>query len=235
MGTAAQTYRSVSRELMRDELIVQHVDFVRHVLSKMIASLPNGVDAENLESAGILGLVEAAQQFEPSRGVAFKTFAYPRIRGAIIDELRRNCPLPQQMLKAVAEVRRACETLEPPVTPEAISEATSLTASQVEECLVAIRLTRLGVWDEIIHGSHTTRASMDDPEACVELKEAKQLVAECIQMLPEQERVVISLYYLEDLRLKEIGTVLKLSESRISRVLAKAEFRLKEFVRARTD
>lgn len=236
MGTATQTYRSVSRELMRDELIVRHVDYVRHILARMIVSLPDGIDSENLESAGILGLVEAAHQFDPTRGVPFKTFAFPRIRGAIIDELRRNCPLPQQMLQAIAQVRRATEALEPPVTPEAISQITGLTIEQVEDCLASIRLTRVGVWDEAAHGSQSNReTNADDPGFKVEMKESKQVLAECLQRLPEQERLVVTLYYLEDMRLKEIGVVLGLSESRISRVLAKGEFRLKEYVRARTS
>ncbi|MCA9149451.1 MAG: sigma-70 family RNA polymerase sigma factor [Planctomycetales bacterium] len=236
MGLAAQKYRTVSRELMRDELIVRHLDYVRHILARMVVSLPDGIDAENLESAGVLGLVEAAQQFDPTRGVPFKTFAFPRIRGAIIDELRRNCPLPQQMLQAIAQVRRACESLEPPVTPEAIAQATTLSPEQVEECLAAIRLTRFGVWDEMVHGGQVSRErTEDDPGTNAERHESKQVLAECIQRLPEQERLVVTLYYLEDMRLKEIGMVLGLSESRISRVLAKAEHRLKEYVRARTQ
>jgi RNA polymerase sigma factor for flagellar operon FliA len=235
MGTAEQTYRSVSRELMRDELIVRHLGFVRHILGRMVVTLPDSVDTENLESAGILGLVEAAQQFDSSRGVPFRTFAFPRIRGAIIDELRRNCPLPQQMLQAISHVRRACETLEPPVTPEAIAAATGLTPQQVDQCLAAIRLTRFGAWDEASQAAHVRRSSEGElPESGVERDESKEVLAECIQQLPEQERIVVTMYHLEELRLKEIGLVLGLSESRISRILAKAEFRLKEQVRART-
>lgn len=235
MGTAAQTYRSVSQGLMRDDLIVSHLSYVRHILARMVISLPDAVDVENLESAGILGLVEAAQQFDASRGVPFKTFAFSRIRGAIIDELRRNCPLPQQMLQAISSVRKACESLEPPVTPEAIATATGLTAHQVEQCLAAIRLTRLGAWDESSHASHVRRSEDSaQPESNLERNESKELLAECIQQLPEQERIVVTMYYLEELRLKEIGLVLGLSESRISRILAKAEFRLKEQVRSRT-
>jgi RNA polymerase sigma factor for flagellar operon FliA len=236
MGTAAHTYRSLSRELVRDDLIERHLEYVRHVLARIVLNLPQGIDAENLESAGILGLVEAAQQFDPSRGVPFKAFAFPRIRGAIIDELRRNCPLPQQMLQAIAQVRKACEGLEPPITPEVIAEATGLTPEEVDECLAAIRLTRVSVWDEVLHAPHVTRQSdAAAPDANLELQESKQVLAECIERLPEQERIVVTLYYLEDLRLKEIGKVLGLSESRVSRILAKAEFRLRELVRARTS
>ena len=232
---AAQAYQQASECQQRDDLIVTHLDFVRHVFGKIVANLPDGVDVENLESAGILGLVEAAQQFDATRGVPFKTFAYPRIRGAIIDELRRNCPLPQQMLQAISRVRRAYESLEPPVTLEEIARKANMTVVKVEQCLEAVRLTRPGVWDDAQQPGHL-RASDDDrrPETPVEMAESKEVLADCIEKLPEQERLVITLYHLEDLRLKEIGKVLGLSESRVSRILTKAEFRLGEQVKART-
>ena len=236
MKTASEVYKRVSCELMRDELIVHHLEFVRHILAKLVASLPDGVDTENLESAGILGLVEAAQQYDPSRAAAFRTFSYPRIRGAIIDELRRNCPLPQRMLQMIAKVRKATEALESPVTPEDIARLTSLSARQVEDCLAAIRLTRLGVWDEVAPGTHVRRDQAEDrPDSQLEHEESKRVLAECIQQLPENERVVVTMYYLDDLRLKEIGKVIGRSEARVSRILAKAEFRLKELVRAKTS
>ncbi|MCA9215890.1 MAG: hypothetical protein KDB27_22645, partial [Planctomycetales bacterium] len=92
-----------------DSLVVEHLEYVRHILGRLTYNLPANIDIENLESAGILGLVEAAKHFDESRGVPFKGFAYSRIRGAILDELRRNCPLSQQMLRQIAVVRTAAE------------------------------------------------------------------------------------------------------------------------------
>ncbi len=102
--------------------------------------MPAAVDQENLEGAGLLGLVEAAQHFDPTRGVSFKTFAYRRIRGAILDELRRNTPLPQKILRQISQVRRICETLRSPVTPEMIQELTGMSEAEVERTLEAMRL-----------------------------------------------------------------------------------------------
>jgi RNA polymerase sigma factor FliA len=99
MEAIARAYRQVADRNSRDQLIVDHLDFVRHVLGRIVAGLPKGIDFENLEAAGVLGLVEAAGQYDPAREVPFKTYAFPRVRGAIFDELRRNCPLPQQMLQ----------------------------------------------------------------------------------------------------------------------------------------
>src|SRR6185369_4427005 len=98
------------------------LSLVRHILGRLAAKLPYGVDLENLEAAGTLGLVEAANRFEPERGIHFKTFAYTRIRGAIYDELRRNCPLPQELLERVAQVRQALQSLAPPIRVEALAQ-----------------------------------------------------------------------------------------------------------------
>jgi RNA polymerase sigma factor FliA len=126
--------------------------------------------------------------------------------------------------------------MEPPITPEAIARTTDLTLTQVEECIEAMRLTRCGSWDEVaIAGSRSAQSPTDGPLAEVELAEVKQVLADSIERLPYQERMVITLYYLEDLRLKEIGKVLSLSESRVSRIVANAELRLKEYIRVKTS
>src|SRR5438045_1549313 len=95
---SAQVYQQFSSQTQREELILGNLSLVRHILGRMTAKLPPRIDLDNLEAAGMLGLVEAANRFEPDRGVSFKTFAYTRIRGAIYDELRRNSPFPQDLL-----------------------------------------------------------------------------------------------------------------------------------------
>lgn len=224
---ASSTYRDASREEKRHELVVENLPFVKHVLGRLVGRLPHSVDIDNLESAGVLGLVEASHQFDPELGIAFRTFAYRRVWGAIIDELRRNSPLPQKLLDDIAKVRKAQESLEPPVTVERLAATCDLTLEQVEKCLIAIRLTRPSPL------SDQTLAILCDPRtetasSSLELDEAKDRLADCIEGLPEQQRTVLTLYYGEDLRLKEIGRVLNLSESRISRILAKAEATVRE-------
>ena len=146
MHSAVRAYHKVCTMDLRDRLILEHLSYVRHILGKMLGSLPDYVDHENLESAGILGLVEAAGQYDPARGVAFTTFAYQRIRGAILDELRRNCPVPQSILQNWALIRDASTHMDPPLTPEKLASATNLTIREVEDCLAAMRLTRLENW-----------------------------------------------------------------------------------------
>ncbi|MCA9205849.1 MAG: sigma-70 family RNA polymerase sigma factor [Planctomycetales bacterium] len=236
MQTASELYREVSSTFERDQLILDHLEYVRQILGKLLVRLPDGVDIENLEAAGTLGLIEAANNFDADRGVEFTTFSYPRIRGAILDELRHNCPLPQAQLQKIAQVRRACETLEPPVTIEAIVAATKLGSEEVEQCLEAIRLTQPEPFSDITSVGGRPRGSHEPaPDYELEQLELRMLVADGIQELDDRERLVVTLYYMEDLRLKEIGEVLGLSESRVSRLLTRGEFNLREYVRARIE
>lgn len=219
----------------RDDLILEHLWLVRHITGKITAQLPPETDIANLESAGVLGLVEAATKFNPERGVKFVSYAYPRVRGAILDELRRNCPLPQQMMERVSKVRKAYEEIEGKATVDRLAASSGLTQDEVSDCLSAMRLTRMISWEgeaEALEAQLTDRESRPDVQA--ERAEQKQLLAQGIASLSERERLVVTLYYLEDLRLKEIGQVLQLSESRVSRLLSSALFHLGEYVKART-
>lgn len=221
-------YSVTATQSARDELILNHLWLVRHLVGKLAARLPPGVDVDNLESAGLLGLVEAAQRFDPSRGVEFKAFAALRIRGEIIDEARRNSPLPQELLQAVRLVSKAQEQLTPPVTIEALAAATGLTADQVLDALTAIPLTQVKSFDPA--SDEQSHITADVASADMEQDEERKLLADAIASLPERERLIVTLYYKEDLRLKEIGEMLGLSESRISRLLTAAQFQLREYV-----
>ncbi len=225
--SAVRAYNQVCKLDLRDQLILENLSFVKHILGRMLGSLPEHVDSENLESAGVLGLVEAAGQFDPSRGVAFTTFAYRRIRGAILDELRRNCPLPQRMLQQWARIRSASQKLPLPLTYESIAAATGYTIDEVGACIEAIKMTRPESWtDELCQIPHPEDQSASG-ETSISKREEAELLAEAITQLPDDMRNAISLYYFEELRMKEIGEVLELSESRVSRLLTEAELRLK--------
>ena len=233
VASASRAYRARRRQDQRDELILENLDYVRHILGKLVGGLPAGVDVENLESAGILGLVEAAGQYDDTRDTAFRTFAYPRIRGAILDELRRNSPLPQKVLQRISLVRRAMETLPPPATPAQLANKTGLSVDEVDQALEALRLSRMQSFDEVAGVSGLLDRRAGRPDQPLEKQELSGLLADAIEQLPETERLVVTLYYLEDLRLKEIGEVIDRSESRVSRLLARAEFLLAQFIRSR--
>ncbi len=228
--TSTRQNRVSDRTEATDELILSHLGYVRHILNRLLAQLPPRVDAENLESAGVLGLIEAARQFDADRDVEFRTFAYQRIRGAILDELRRNCPLSQQMLQRIALLRRAREQVGPGATVEQLAEASGLPVEQVTDCLTAARLTRPESWNEAVH----SQASVPDGgEQETERAEMQQVLADGIETLPDTMRLAVSLHYLEGLKLREVGAVLGLSESRVCRIVNSARDRLKDYVRHR--
>jgi RNA polymerase sigma factor for flagellar operon FliA len=232
-GTVRAYQRSAEQQ-RRDELILGHLPLVKHVIGRLLGDLPASADAANLESAGVLGLVEAAAKFDPNRNAQFKTFAYLRIRGAIVDELRRNSPLPQHVLGRVAQLRKAYRTLPYPVTVEALAAATGMTADEVADTLAAERFAKTMSWEQAAepNGLEPITAA-GPPEDEVERWESVQQLSGAIESLPEKERLAVTLYYRQDLRLKEIAEVMKLSVSRVSRLLSKALFGLGELLRAR--
>lgn len=229
VGRKLQEYSRTAEQTARDALVVDHLWLVRHIIGKVAARLPAGVDVENLESAGVLGLVEASQRFDATRGVDFKAFAALRIRGAIIDEARRNCPLPQEMMRRVSLVSKAHEKLPAPVSTDDLARATGLTVDEVLDALVALPFIHVRSLEQLEADPEKGEAAIG---SAIEFEEQKQQLAKAIAALPERERVVITLYYMEDLRLKEIGAVLNLSESRVSRLLASAQHQLREYINA---
>jgi RNA polymerase sigma factor for flagellar operon FliA len=208
MQSGAPAYQHEADRTRRDRLILDHLPLVKHAIGRLIGRLPPGVDVENLESAGVLGLVEAATRFDPERGVKFETYAYLRIRGAVVDELRRNSSLPQQVLEQVARVRRAYQQLPAPVTIEALADGTGLSADEVVDCLAAMRLARTVSLDKLARTpDHEPASGEAAPTQHVERVELREQLAQAIAALPERQRLVVTLYYLEDLRLKEIGVL----------------------------
>jgi RNA polymerase sigma factor for flagellar operon FliA len=232
MQSGTQLYNQEATKTRRDELILAHLPLVKHAIGRLVGRLPTSADAENLESAGILGLVEAANRFDPDRGVNFEAFAYLRIRGAVVDEMRRSSCLPQQVLEHVARVRRAYQQLPAPATVQGLAGATGLSQDQVMDCLGAMRLARTVPLDKLGKAAGSEPAApVDQPGHQAEQAELRQLLTQAIESLSERQRLVVTLYYLEDLRLKEIGDVLHLSESRVSRLLDAGLFELGEYLR----
>jgi RNA polymerase sigma factor for flagellar operon FliA len=229
-----RAYQRNAEQQRRDDLILGHLPLVKHVIGRLLGDLPASADAENLESAGVLGLVEAASKFDPNRNAQFKTFAYLRIRGAIVDELRRNSPLPQHVLGRVALVRKAYRTLPHPITVEALVAATGLTEDEVADTLAAERFAKTTSWEQTAEPSAMEPAApAEAPEDEAERAEATQQLAAAIEGLPPKERLAVTMYYQQDMRLKEIAAVMNLSVSRVSRLLSKALFELGEQIRAR--
>lgn len=227
-------------ELCRDRLILKYLPLVKYVLGKLSIYLPQHLDEEDMLEAGIMGLIDAAEKFDPTRQVQFKTYAIPRIRGAILDELRAQDWIPRSARKKAHTLEAAFNKLrdrwDRDPTLDEMAEEMAVTPDEVNKLLSDVSFASL-MSLETVHsqesdepstiGSTLVNARSVNPAEAFELAEEKGLLADAMAELPEPERLVITLYYFEDLLLKEIGEVMGLSESRISQLHSKAVFVLR--------
>lgn len=221
-------YRRQLQTCERDQLVLRYRPLVAHVLGRLLAELPADVDRENLAGAGCLGLVEAASRFDESRGVSFAEYARHRIRGAILDELRRNCPVPATLLQLWSRIR--AHLAEAEVTPgiEELAIRLEVSSAEIDDCLATMRLLRTDEWQDEL----SPVSFRNQPDTKLELLEDQQALAAAISQLPERLQTVIALYFGEDLRLKEIGVLMHVSESRVSRLLSEALLKLRQLLTA---
>ena len=227
----SQNLRPEQSEFDRDQMILDHLGYVQNILTRILNQLPSGVDAGNLESAGVLGLIEAANQFDPGRNVEFRTFSYQRIRGAILDELRRTCPLSQQMLQKIAHLRKVKSELQGHVTMEQVADTAGMSTEEVNRCIQAARLTQPKCFNDSVRVRGHIGDS--DRQTRLEREEQESVLADGIEQLPEKMRIAIGLHYNEGLKLKDVSQVLGLSESRVSRILDAARKKLQDYVQTR--
>ncbi len=213
----------------RDTLLESHLGLVRHVALKLARTAGPGVDTDDLISAGSVGLIQAVEAYEPERGHAFSTFAVMRIRGAILDELRRWDPAPRSVRKKQRALQRSeavlRQELQREPTPVEIARDLEIGVSEVHRWNDAVARTHVAS----LHEPRTddgadTRIEIvpgetgDEIEARVNHNEEVQILQGCLARLKERERQVLSLYYFEGLRLAGIAEILGVTESRVSQI-----------------
>ena len=240
MDSQPLLYTGVAGDMAaRDALLRDNLSLVHHVARKLVRHLADQADLDELVSAGTLGLMSAAESFDASRGLAFSTFAVPRIRGAMLDELRRQDHVPRSVRRKTRSIGQARESL-------MHSLGRTPTSDELADALGVDRAT-LFRWtcdiETAVHlplDGHTratpeerpTRAELlgsDDEPPDERLAREEQIAAmrDAMLELDEQERTVLALYYFENLRSREIGELLGVSESRVSQVRARALGRLR--------
>lgn len=217
----------------RDQLILQHIPLLKHIAGRMSFDTPGGIDRDDIYGYGMLGLIAAADSWDVSRGLKFSTYAYTKIRGAILDELRRSDFLPRGRREKVRDLDKIVMRLEQEngliPSPEEIAEAMGISPDEVDEILLSAKNSSETSIDE---GPSVEFAAMlcdpksEDPVGSAEFEELKELLVEAIQQLPDQEKTVISLYYAEELLLKEISEILGVTESRVSQIHSRALYRM---------
>lgn len=234
------TEASIESADAREALILEHIPLVKHLVGRMGFDAP-GLDRDDLYGVGLIGLIAAADAWDEERGIAFSTFAYPRIRGSILDELRRLDILPRGRRERVRDVDRCVQELSHrngvPPTPEELAEATGLSMDEVDQILCDANMSQQASLDDGGDGglgALLTDPHCADPVGSLEWQELCGLVTEEIAKLPEQEMSVITLYYAEELLLREIAEVLGVTESRVSQIHSRALYRLNCALAART-
>jgi RNA polymerase sigma factor FliA len=235
-------YRAKGDPAIRDRLIVTYAPLVKYVAGRLGSGLPAHVDDEDLVSYGLLGLIGAIERYDPDRDVKFETYAIARIRGAIIDELRALDWVPRSVRSRARDIERAIAELEAKLgrvpSDEEIAAKLGLTTDELDESLSEIGRSSIAALDELwtISGSSGDQVALidtiedpeaPDPQGSLSQTELREAIADAIARLPEREKLVVTLYYYEELTLREIGEVLGVTESRVSQLHTKAILRLK--------
>lgn len=238
MGGAAM-YTERTPASAQSDLIEQHAALVKRIAYHMIARLPPTVDVEDLIQAGMIGLLDAAGQFNASQGASFETYAGIRIRGAMLDEIRRNDWAPRSVHKKAREIAEKIHEIEQEKgrTPndQEIAAAMNLDINEYYQQLTESAGHQVFSLDEFSDNdeshAHPLSTPFEAPDEDVQNEGFQQALAKAIDSLPERERLMMSLYYNEELNLKEIGEVLGVSESRVSQIHSQTVIRLQSKLR----
>ncbi len=233
----AALYAATQQALSPEELVHQHAPLVKRIAYHLLARLPASVQADDLIQAGLIGLLEAARHFDPSQGASFETYAGIRVRGAMLDEIRRYDWMPRSVhrkARAIAEALRDIEQREGrDAEDKEVAAKLGMSLAEYHQALQDATAGRLFSLDgeDGEQLSDTLSDGRAGPEEQMEQQDLKRAVADCIGTLPERERLVLALYYDEELNLKEIGEVLGVSESRVCQIHNQALMRLRGRVR----
>lgn len=224
----------------KDKLVVEYAPLIKFIAQKIAVRLPSNIELDDLVSSGVIGLMDAIDKYDPTRDNKFKTYAEFRIRGAILDELRAQDWVPRSIRDKAKLLDKTMVTLEAELgripTDEEVAKALNVNIDEFHEMLNQVRPVSLLSIDESQTFSNVDKKSilnilegckLHNPFNQLNLKTVKDIVTQAIEELPERQRLVLSLYYYEDLNLKEIGKVLRVTESRVSQLHAQAVSRLR--------
>lgn len=234
-----EQYRAEGSPRAREKLIVNYAPLVKYVAGRVGSGLPSNVEHADLVSYGMFGLIDAIERFEPDRGYKFETFAIPRIKGAILDELRAMDWVPRSVRSKARSVENAIADFEArhgrSPDEEEVAEVLGLGLDAFHDLLSEISLAGLNALDETLGGDRGDAITLGDtvadsgpgPVGHYEVQEMRQILAESLNRLSEREKIVLTLYYYEGMTLAEIGDVLGVTESRVCQIHAKTMMSLR--------
>ena len=242
-GAAAKKFKSEPNKFTPDEkkkLITEYAPLIKFIAQKIAVRLPSNIELDDLISSGVIGLMDAIEKYDPSRDNKFKTYAEFRIRGAILDELRAQDWVPRSVRDKAKMLDRTVVDLEVELgrnpTDEEIAAKLQVSMEEFHSLVNQVRpMSVLSIDDSTTFSNVDKKsilnilegAKINNPLVQLNLKSVKNVVTTAIEELPERQRLVLSLYYYEDLNLKEIGQILRVTESRVSQLHAQAITRLR--------
>lgn len=236
-------YRSTKSSRIREELILSHLGLVKHIACRIEARYPSKFTQEDLESIGLLGLIDAIEKYDTEKGVEFEVYASARIRGSIIDEIRRHNWIPRSTWGKLKNYMTTKERLEKEFdgkVPESVlarelgvsvGDLRKMAGYLNQGNLVSLEGINVSKDGETINQSFFLEDhSSPDPLEIVEKSEGRALLVKAINKLEEKDKLLLALYYQEELTLKEIGKIMEISESRVCQLHARAIKRLRVFL-----
>lgn len=238
-----EKYITTRDESARHQLILHHLPLVKHLAGRVAVKMPSFIQREDLEGYGVIGLMEALDKYDHTMGNNFDSYAYHRIRGAMLDEVRRQNWLPRSAWQKLQVLKNTRERLEgelgQAVTDEMLAREMGISEEELHQLAYDANKMYLSSLDEEVPGNDGGQIrkldmiediNSPDPLSVVEEKENKKLLAQAVEMLAERDKLILSLYYSDGLTLKEIGRVLEVSESRICQLHSQAMKKLRSIL-----
>ncbi len=239
-----ERYLTTKEEKWKQELIIKYLPLVKEIARRMSLGLPGHIENDDLISWGVLGLLDALGKFKPEMGSKFKSYAALRIKGAILDELRRFSWAPRSLMQNIKKVNEAFRTLENRLGREAtlqeVSELLGVYPAFVEKVMAQVNHCSVVSLDTVLFNGEDSQSkplietisSKDEgPENRLEKKEKIRFLKNALNKLNKREKLVLSLYYYEELTMKEIGEILNLSESRVSQIHSRTLLKLRSYLK----
>lgn len=231
-------YSETKDQKIKEQLIIEYADLVKYVAGRLSIYFGSNVEYDDLVGYGVFGLIDAIDKFDISKKVKFETYASLRIRGAIIDSIREQDWAPRSLRKKSKELERAYFELENQLghsaTDQEVADKLGITLDELNKLLQEVNISQMISLEDYLEQNHETgfdpfsmQRETNMPEQRLELVELKEILADSIDKLPEKEKTVVTLYYYEELTLKEISLIMKVSESRISQLHTKAIMRMR--------
>jgi RNA polymerase sigma factor for flagellar operon FliA len=235
---------------LKEDIVLEHAPLIRYIVNRIAVRLPSHIDLDDLHNTGVIGLMDAIEKYDPDKNCKFKTYAEFRIKGAILDQLRSLDWVPRSVRQKGRKLEKAYGEVEQRLGRSAnedeVADSLGLELDKFHTLINQVRGIslvnleeirgansdgdRAGTFADIIEDVHS-----ENPFASLKLMETKHVISDTIGSLPEKERLVISLYYYEDLNMKEIGNILGITESRVCQIHTKSVMRLRSKLKGMVD